>query len=70
MIIFYFGFGPYMSTLGINTFTLAAAALSLSNGAYLARCTAARSVGAPLAVARPRAWASGTARAAPRGHPR
>lgn len=36
MIIFYFGFGPYMSNLGINTFTLAAAALSLSNGAYLA----------------------------------
>lgn len=36
MIIFYFGFGPYLRDWNINTFTLALAALSLSSGAYLA----------------------------------
>lgn len=35
MIIFYFGFGPWVAQIGINTFTLAVAALSLSSGAYL-----------------------------------
>jgi His/Glu/Gln/Arg/opine family amino acid ABC transporter permease subunit len=35
MIIFYFGFGPWLSDWGIDTFTLALAALSLSSGAYL-----------------------------------
>lgn len=36
MIIFYFGFGPFLRDWGINTFTLALVALSLSSGAYLA----------------------------------
>lgn len=36
MIIFYFGFGPWLSEWGIDPFGLALAALSLSSGAYLA----------------------------------